>query len=202
MQMGVQIPDGEGYLVYRWTIAGDTEPQVITLGIRDTAPPLEPGDAQGIANTLTTLASSGSNMFSTTAMADVMTFRGVTCYIRDGEGFAVGVGTASVVGLQSSSVLPTNCAILCRKDTGVGGRKYRGRWYLPVALSSEANVDQNGFIVSGSVSTVQGYVDALVGNLAGSNLEPVLHHSDGSPGTLITSFTVQDQIATQRKRMR
>jgi hypothetical protein len=111
------------------------------------------------------------------------------------------VGTA-VAGTGASGTLPNNCAVLCRKFTASGGRRNRGRFYLPPAYFLETEVNQVGTLDPAVVTEYQGYVDSLLAQLGLQDCSPRLLHSDGGNATPITNIIVQPKLATQRKRMR
>lgn len=112
----------------------------------------------------------------------------------------------AAVGTGGGTPLPNNCAYLVKKSTDLGGRRNRGRMYLP--CPSEADVDGAGLVLSASVTALNvqtakllpgGAIHTAFGVLG----DPVVLHESGSqtPAT-ISSLTCQTKIATQRRRMR
>lgn len=98
--------------------------------------------------------------------------------------------------------VPINSSVLVRKNTTLGGRKGRGRLFVPPWFPAEISVDALGNIESTSLAGLQTSWTALIGSFATLDLVPFLFHSDATAPTQITSFTVQGLLATQRRRMR
>lgn len=101
---------------------------------------------------------------------------------------------------QSSIV---SSALLVRKTTAEGGRKNRGRMYVPPCVLAEAVVSNAGFIDSGDLGTLSSKFDQFHSDLVLAEMIPCLFHSDPvDTPTTITGFVLQSQLATQRRRMR
>lgn len=113
--------------------------------------------------------------------------------------FAEVVG-AGAAGTASASA-PPNVAILAKKNTGFGGRKGSGRWFLPGF--SETAIDQGGNLDPGLASELQANIDDFLEDLTG-HLTPMvlLHQDDVTPPYAVTGITVQNKVATQRRRLR
>lgn len=129
--------------------------------------------------------------------------------------FGQGVGVDPIVaestlapydGGAGGSVLPQNCALLVRKVTGLGGRKNRGRMYIP-SIVQEADVSGVGRIDAADVDIFQGVANTFLLSLAGDgstpDLTPFILHRDGvSLPTEVVDLQVDPVIATQRRRLR
>jgi hypothetical protein len=104
-------------------------------------------------------------------------------------------GTAAVSGV------PPNVALLVNKVTAVGGRKGRGRMFVPGIL--EANVDAGGIISGGSIST---YITACVNfltDLTTSGRTMVLLHADAAtPPYDLVSLSPSTKVGTLKGRLR
>lgn len=105
---------------------------------------------------------------------------------------------------------PLNTALLVKKNSALGGRANRGRFYWPGFLS-ESDISEVGVIQAASVTAIQADMTAFFDGLgdldAGDELgvEMVILHDSSSPAsspTLVTSLTVDTTAATQRRRMR
>jgi len=121
------------------------------------------------------------------------------CTLRDASG-TVFTETETLGGSHSTSPAPTNIAWLVRKESALGGRKNRGRMYLPGM--GEVDVDGVGNISSTSQTAVQAGLDALVNDLATANFDPVILHNSVLTPTAVTFLTVEPLAGTQRQRMR
>lgn len=102
----------------------------------------------------------------------------------------------------TNNVLPQNCAYLIHKNSGLGGRKNKGRMYLPGV--AELSCDHAGNLDSGTITGLNAGLATLFTNLG--NIEalgaPVILHGDAATPTPIVSFTADTRIATQRRRLR
>lgn len=108
----------------------------------------------------------------------------------------------NVTGTKSALTVPINSALLLQKTTARGGRMGRGRCFLPPIWTAEGNIDQSGVVTSFDLSGIQTLWDSALTALLASDCPPVLLHSDGSTPDPITSWTVNQTLATQRRRMR
>jgi hypothetical protein len=204
--MPLIIPVGFGQAVYTFSLLGDDEPVVCTLGHDLT----EAGsNYESAANDLLDMA--GLNMMD--QITSHYTLQSVTLYVGQ-DGGPPAIYESSDTGHQGGAVqapLPQNCAQLVRKRTGAAGRRGRGRMYWPGII--EGNVSETGVIASGYLADLQSNANAwhaaLLAGLGGVGpaLPPViLHRSEGigtePPPTPVTSFQVDNVIATQRQRLR
>lgn len=97
--------------------------------------------------------------------------------------------------------LPPNTSVLITKRTALGGRKGRGRMFLPGVR--ETMVGGRGEIsptdVTAITDDVQNWVDELTPLFGG---DPVLFHTlEADTPTAITTFQCESLVATQRRRM-
>lgn len=196
--MGVLIPVDCAQIAMRWSLAGDSEWMVSTLGVSTptTDPtPSELAAAVGVAwdaSALTTAGNMGAGWSAGTVMVTVMTGTGPVL-------FEVGTPLA---GSGAGTTLPNNCAVLIRKQSAVGGRRGRGRNYLPSAYLPESTVNQVGTIDPAQVSNITTWFGTFWDGLEDAFLYPSLFHSDVAVHTPLLGFTVQPKIATQRTRLR
>lgn len=109
---------------------------------------------------------------------------------------ATGEGTASPSSPQVS--------VLYKKLTNRGGRRGRGRMYIPGP--QEAWVNGAGQLEPDGITAYTDAGDTFFGNVTAVDgfVDPVLLHTtvaDGDPNVL-TSFTLETLVATQRRRLR
>lgn len=107
-------------------------------------------------------------------------------------------------GSISNAVPSLQVAALMQKHTGLGGRKGKGRCYLPPALLDEGDINEIGTIDSTARAALQDkcefWLDYIDNTL---NLDMVLFHNDGvTAPTSVTAVTVEGTVATQRRRLR
>lgn len=176
-----------------------TRPAFITFGVDPSA--TDPVSiAQGVASSITLANSLGSITDST------VTFKSVTVRLgQDGGDPLVGVHPMTAPGTGGAlSTLPPNCATLVHKRTAKGGRRHRGRMYLPWCVQ-EASVSETGVLDPAIVTQTQNAMTIFLNALTTANVPMVLLHSEGvspvPPATLVTSLTVDALIATQRRRL-
>jgi hypothetical protein len=120
------------------------------------------------------------------------------------------VGSLTGTGTITGNVLPSNCALLVAKQTLTGGRRGRGRMFIPW-VNDESNVDDVGIISSGSLSALQTAADDFLTALAdpgpSSDATPMflLHNTEGEtpagPPSEVISLQCSQLIATQRRRL-
>lgn len=203
--MTVEIPTGFGLVAWEFSMPGDVEPWYCTLGVD-----LPSGGESPSFYADDLFIAWRDNVLG--LQSTTMTLN--QCIVKMGSdgppvmGYST-LGTAP--GQTSGSFLPQNCAMLVDKMTNSGGRRNRGRMYIPAALP-EANVDNVGTITTGLVTGANvafgGLWEALQNGVAPTNIAypPVILHSPGISAlplpTPITSFRVQSVISTQRKRLR
>jgi hypothetical protein len=114
-------------------------------------------------------------------------------------------------GTSQQAMLPQNCALLVRKNTALGGRRNRGRLFLPGCVN-EGATSGTGVINGSTYSIYLSYANAwfvrhLNGQGADAGVMPMyLLHSTGitpvPEPTEITALSVDPVISTQRRRLR
>lgn len=133
----------------------------------------------------------------------------VTYGTATGEGLAV-VGTDTFISTSDISSEPPNVAVLFKKGTARGGRRGRGRMFVPW-LGGETVVDELGNIspvfVEGLNTVAQNFLDELADETDADSPMYLLHSTDpdqstapGSPN-LVTSLICDPLVATQRRRL-
>jgi hypothetical protein len=125
---------------------------------------------------------------------------------QDGGVNLVVVGTTTQTGASASDKAPSNCALLMQKRTARGGRRGRGRCYIPWYVSDN-DVVETGAITAASIATAnQAFFNLLADIEADASFESmVVLHSSGASATgdpdVVTSLLADPTIATQRRRL-
>lgn len=135
---------------------------------------------------------------------------------QDGGENLVVSGTGSGTGNQTQVSEPPNVAALIHKRTARGGRRGRGRMYLPWCLA-DADVDEAGVVLGATQVLLQtqctnflGHLTAGTGAMTFAAAMVLLHSPSGddvsSPTTpgdpnTVTTLTVDSLVATQRRRL-
>lgn len=170
-------------------------------------------EAEAFAGTLDDLAEDITNAFWTGyGAANVLnsyTFLGVKLYLGPGDPFLVGEYTDPEVGTASGSPLPNNCSWVVKKRTAVAGVRYRGRMYWPALQTAENFVDGVGnidptarFNSETRILLALAAVQAVTGVGAFVLFHAVPQEGEAPAPTVITSFSLDSKIGTQRRRMR
>lgn len=132
-----------------------------------------------------------------------------------GPNFTTGESTAApIAGTNSAERLPPNCALLVKKNTGVGGRINRGRLYIPWSLS-DIDVDELGNVAGGALTPRQTAADDWLAAIEAPAINMCIANrtydrawdvpnrilTDIDAGAHVTSLTVSPILATQRRRL-
>lgn len=135
--------------------------------------------------------------------ADI-TLSEVSCKFGPNDTGPQGTVSRAVVGGVAQAGVTPNVAVLVRKNTAGGGRRNRGRMYVPG--QPEAPLNANGDLTAPELNAWQVAFDGFYNALTTGALEPVVLHSPGisatPPPTGILGFSVQARVATQRDRLR
>lgn len=138
-----------------------------------------------------------------------------TCRLGDGSTtpFEAVASGAIGTGGSTASTLPPQNAVLLKKNTGVGGKKNRGRTYLPFFVDA-AHVSESGKLDSTAITAAQtacnnflsdlhsGPGDLVIANKVFNVPLPPHHVTAINTGPAVTSYVVEVLLATQRRRIR
>ena len=113
---------------------------------------------------------------------------------------------ATNAGDETSFPMWPNTAVLIKKTTASGGRRNRGRMYVP-GFGLRSLVTPAGIIDPAYLADLQTNLDdflALINAGTGFNATNlgVLHSEPPSAPAVITSLTAEAKVATQRRRLR
>lgn len=136
--------------------------------------------------------------------------------VRLGDGsdtpFEAVAAGAAVAGGNAELMVPVNCAVLIKKLTALGGKANRGRTYMPFALTA-TDCSENGTILGTRVTADQTVADTFLAQLATDTTPMIISHrvfntplpphfvTAITVGPLVTSYKVEGQIGTQRRRL-
>jgi hypothetical protein len=198
----LSIPEGYAQIAIEHRGDGDPDPWYVTFGMDlngSTATPLEA--VQAIID-----------VYGSTIRPELwsgLQVSGAQCALGTSDPeplrfFANNLGTQA--GGLSGTFLPQNCALLVRKNTGVGGRRNQGRFFIP-GMVSEGACNNVGQIEAGSLVAYQTAINSFLTTLndESEGREMVILHNDPPTGlgpTAVTSLTVSNTISTQRRRLR
>jgi len=197
------VPGGYSQCRFIWSCVGLTDPMGTTLGVFSAE-----GDKAAMAADISvafisTILAAGGNMGTD------WTYNGLELTTSDVGGPTVDQATASLAGTLPNPTVVANTATLVRKNTALGGRKNRGRLFIPPYGLFESEVNSAGFLNAGTITAVTGMWNAFLAALAVQSITPYLYHQYDPDlaelpevPTEIISFACQPQVATQRLRMR
>ena len=113
----------------------------------------------------------------------------------------VAVSNNQAVGTVSGSAAPPNVAVLVQKRSAFGGKRNRGRFYVPGVPDTQ--MGPTGLLGSTPLGDIQTAADALLDGIESEGKPMVILHSSGSgTPTPVTSLIVLALLATQRRRIR
>lgn len=191
-------PPGYADCSYEYRQTGLTRPAYITFGVdpTDTDPALIAGSLQAAWIATGSLKSITD---SSVTMSAVRVSLGT-----DGTGDLVTVLATNQVGGMASLTVPPNVAVLVHKSTSRGGRRGRGRMYLPWSVQS-TQVDEGGQIVSSQVTIITTALGVWKTQLSTLACPLVLLHGPGKTALPapdpVLSMSTDRLVATQRRRL-
>lgn len=150
-------------------------------------------------------------------ISDEVTFDPCTVKLGDGSDVpivAVAANPAFGGGTDLGDLPSPQVQCLLKKITAFGGRKNRGRTYVPWAFG-EGGIAENGLLTGDQVEAVQDAADALLGAMTADNYPMVICNrviaidpDTDKPYVLaytigqdVTQWTLEAYAATQRRRM-
>lgn len=193
------IPSGEyGQVNFIFSGTGMPSGGEVTCGFRLVDQPDFSAEAAATA-----FAALWSNSFLTMQSSAITLAEVRVKYGPNATGPEGGV-TPGVAGSRANSGVPPNTSLLVRKSTAGGGRRARGRMYIPGLLDSDVDVD--GFITPATVSAFQTEANEFFDGAEAGGLPLYVLHAPGISATpaptVMTGLQVQGVAATQRRRMR
>jgi hypothetical protein len=196
--MGIIIPEGYGQLAIAFNCTGKTTDFVSTIGVDLQVST----DLPAVLDSIRALWTAGGRPLNQGNVLVDYRVSGWTLTKMTGTGPISATLGAEAQGTLTGTPPPPNCSYMVRKITARGGRQGRGRMFFPPLWTSETNVDAAGVLTSVSRNAIQVYIDALMGAWEATTFPPVLLHSDADPPDPITSLSLQQTLATQRRRLR
>jgi len=188
------IPVGFAQINWHFIVADGTRDAQCTIAV----------DHSGGSGTPDDLAAIAQDAMASAVMPDVSdTWQLDKTHVKFGPN-ATGLEADNfdtATGGASAASVPSNTAVLVRKVTAEGGRRQRGRLYM-VGLPETARLGSDR-ILDANVTTLQGDWNDLKTAFDDADLPLVLLHGhpDDTP-TVISHMTVENVLATQRRRMR
>lgn len=192
------IPVGACEVWFQYQIVGDNEPMYTHLAYDTTTVPTQSAIDAGFT--------AWQTAFKAITTGDSVLVGGHVLIGSDPGTVRWESSISPVVGVIAGLNVPQNTAFLARKQTNLGGRRNRGRMYIPGVPESwvtGAGVVPIGNV--GDINTALGklLVGGLIHTAFGFLGQPVLLHQSGSQTpTEIVDLQAQRIVATQRRRLR
>lgn len=204
--MSIIIPTGFANVSLNFNCAGRPRNYAVTFGVQNTVVPATP---DGLALIIDGAFTSGGAPFASLANClDSYTYLGVTLTLMTGTGPMPGAHANSLTGTASAGASPGNVAYLVRKTTTRGGKAGRGRIFAPPFNLAEGSIDSAGLLAGGTIAALTTQWQNFQLNLATAGCAMQLLHGPNKAGLpipppdLVTFLAVENQVATQRRRMR
>lgn len=200
------MPTAPGYATCAYELRHSTMSRsaFITFGVDPTDT-----DPNTVANKLQLQFATAGSLFSvidsSVTMVKVRVSMGT-----DGSEDLVGENTTPVACTKTVNSSPPNVAALVHKRTARGGRRGRGRMYIPWVVDASAT-SENGALFGTNRTAIANAVDVWRLAVTSNVGIPVLLHRPSKPGTAhpttpgppndIVSWYVDPLVATQRRRL-
>lgn len=132
------------------------------------------------------------------------TLRGLTCQVIAPTLFDAVIHSNPQAGTGAGDAMPPGTALSVERRTGVGGRKNRGRFYIP--FPSELHNDANGhptaayLTLAATLATATIQTVAMTGGANEVGIAPVQWPSDVGVGRLITSMKTATEWTMNNSR--
>lgn len=201
------MPTAAGYaaIAVQLTHSGMGRSAYVTFGVHPTAT-----DPVAIAHAVSDAFVASGSIVGT--LDNQVTINGVTAhYGVDGTEDTVGFWNTSTLGSLTFASTPPNVALLATKITTRGGRRGRGRMFIPWAIAVSF-VDELGNVSSSAAPAIQTCLDTFLAQLTTKNVPMVILHRPSAPGVghpttpgppnVVTQLVLSTVIATQRRRLR
>lgn len=201
--MAIVVPEDYSLVTMVFNCAGVAKDITWSFGLGDRPLSDPAADAAAVASCFRAGGGVGSpGPYHEDNMSDAWTFTRVEVSKMTSTGPLVGVAVQNLQGDATLLPVPINCSMLLTKTTALGGRKYKGRAYLPPLYPGEDVISHNGSINQAFVDNLNDWYGNAYTELDGSALPPYLFHSGAEAPTLIAGWSVSTLIATQRRRLR
>lgn len=195
------IPDDHAHIVTEYLAPAHSEILSFTIGayVDDS---VTPASASDIAERFSLIWEARCK----TLCANEYTIGTTTAYYRQGGSLFVGTSVnAPYVGSLGVGAEPPAVSWLLRKNTGLAGRKFRGRMFAPQPRSDD--VDGGGNVLAAQLVNWAAAGALVLSDMAdagilGWSMAARLLHSDATAPTAITSITCDPIVGTQRRRQR
>jgi hypothetical protein len=135
----------------------------------------------------------------TNILSTVSTYDGLRMLIgQDGPPLELLSVNGTGAGGRGITMCPAQVQHLMDKRTGLVGRKFRGRAFIPDV--SETHTGQNGIMDSTELGLIQALRTALTSGLPSEFGQSVILHNDETEPTTVVTINTEQKVATLRRR--
>lgn len=192
------IPAGHVLLKFRFRLVGDNEEMIVTQGVETTAS----NNTERIQALTDAFDSWADNVLP--LQNNFYQLVGVDGVFGTGAGdLPLTSGNTPETGGSPLGAVPQNTAVLVKKVSNLGGRRNRGRFYVPGL--PETDIDNAGNMVGASLAAWGTAMNNLqLGLESDSFLDRLVIFHSAAPltPTIVASLAVDPKVATQRRRLR
>lgn len=184
----------------------------ITLGLRLVAGPTASTTVEQTAAGMAKRVASTFGVAWTASAISSWRFDSVKVLFRSGANLYEGLAPGTGAGPASATAFPPQVALVVSKRTGIVGRQYRGRWFIP-GVMTEATANDQGLLPTSAVTFYNNLWAVFLTSLATAatateaQVEAYLLHGPPKTGvepdpTRIMSMITSPTVGTQRGRLR
>jgi len=196
--MALDIPEDYGTVLHSFQLEGMTRKCAVTYGI-ETASLVDP-----LADIAETISECYWGTWGTITDINLTLLETIVRVNIGDPDLATFTFPGPGGGAVSQTSPPINCCVLVSKNTSRGGRRNKGRMYVPNVLAA-ASVSEAGVISGGAMTVLQAAADDHLAALTTAGAPMYVLHNDPPVGVTpapVTSLNVDSTMATQRRRMR
>jgi len=119
--------------------------------------------------------------------------------LRDSGNVVFTSTTGPSSGTRAATATSPQVAYLMVKRTALGGRRNRGRMYVPGV--AENGVDEAGIVSAGLLNDLNLFGTNFLSDLGAMDIGMFILHADGGTPTEVTELVATNKVATQRRRL-
>jgi hypothetical protein len=197
------LVDGFGVATMQWAQTGGMDNITVTHGFLDAAT-LTPNETAELISGYWTQTGAPCEA---AGMTVGWTFVGVSVLIQNGGALEAGNYQALIAGTATdvNFPIPAYTPLCVTKYTGGAGVAFRGRMYPPATVFDSEGVSPMGALDSGGLTQIRDRYITTFNEWSEGDYPPYLLHGPPLVGTqpapsLVTSWLVQGNVATQRRR--
>jgi hypothetical protein len=201
--MTVTPPPGYGLYTQTFTVTGGAHKQVITAGFANVGAQTAFNCRVNLSNAFNGAGGLTEPSQYDSSLTQVQTY----VLLNTGGVLTSDLSTVAAVGTATFNTPSPGTSIVILRRTAMAGRQYRGHIALPAGFIDETEVNEAGFLLPGTVTSIQTKASFTLGRMTTLLVPMVLLHSPPLSGplpapTAVTSLSVTNLVGSQRRRLR